>query len=111
MFTPQPGPGAAHPLLEGETCLGSSFQSLSVQALREQKQLMLGPLIAYHEFISRQQAKPFFLENGFFDRLAGTDQLRIQLEAGLSEDAIRASWSEGLRAFRQARKPYLLYPE
>jgi len=110
-FTPTPGPGSAHPFLEGQACLGTSFQGISVEELRDQEQLMLGPLIVYHEFISRQIGKPFFLQNGFFDRLAGTDQLRLQLEAGLSEDAIRGSWSEGLKAFREARRPYLLYPD
>jgi len=111
LFTPKPGPGAAQPFLQDQACLGTSFQGMTVEELRDQEQLMLGPLIAYHEFISRQLGQKFFLENGFFDRLAGTDLLRLQLEAGYSEDDIRASWKADLDAFRKRRHPYLLYAE
>ncbi len=52
----------------------------------------------------------FFLKNGFFDRLAGTDSLRIQLERGASESEIRASWKPALTQFKELRQHYLLYP-
>lgn len=51
----------------------------------------------------------FFLKNNFFDKLAGTDQLRKQIVAGVSEEEIRASWEEGLNAFKKVREKYLLY--
>ena len=44
-----------------------------------------------------------------FDIHAGSDLLRQQIEAGLSEEAIRASWQEGLAAYNALRKKYLLY--
>jgi uncharacterized protein YbbC (DUF1343 family) len=110
-FTPKPGPGAAQPFLQDQACLGTSFKGMTVEELRGQGRLILGPLLTYHEFISRQLGQTFFLENGFFDRLAGTDILRLQLEAGYSEDAIRASWQADLEAFRERRRPYLLYTE
>ena len=53
----------------------------------------------------------FFLKNNFFDKLAGTDQLRKQIVAGASEEEIRASWEEGLTAFKEVRGRYLLYEE
>lgn len=46
----------------------------------------------------------------FFDKLAGTEQLRLQLEQGQSAAQIRHSWQQDLQAFAKRRAPYLLYP-
>ncbi len=46
-----------------------------------------------------------------FDHIAGTDALRKALQAGKTPEEIIASWQEGLMAFRQARRPFLLYGE
>jgi len=46
----------------------------------------------------------------FLNRLAGSDKLKKQIEAGLSIDEIRKSWENGLRQFREIRAKYLLYP-
>lgn len=53
----------------------------------------------------------FFLKNNFFDKLAGTTELRLQLERGAGEEEIRASWQEGLERFREVRHRYLMYPD
>jgi uncharacterized protein YbbC (DUF1343 family) len=45
-----------------------------------------------------------------FDKLAGTDQLRIQIETNVPDQEIYQSWKYGLKAFSEKRKPYLLYP-
>ncbi len=45
----------------------------------------------------------------FFDKLAGTSQLRKQIVEGESEDNIRQSWQSGLQQYNQMRKKYLLY--
>jgi uncharacterized protein YbbC (DUF1343 family) len=60
----------------------------------------------------RETSKPetFFLTSGFIDKLAGTDQLRKAVVAGLSAGLIRASWKPDLDAFKEKRKPYLIYP-
>jgi beta-N-acetylhexosaminidase len=44
-----------------------------------------------------------------FDRLAGTDQLRLALDQGASVAELEADWEEGLRSFRRQCAPYLLY--
>ena len=41
----------------------------------------------------------------------GTDELRKQIEAGLSEDEIRNSWQPTLSEFKEIRKKYLLYED
>ncbi|MGJ1321779.1 exo-beta-N-acetylmuramidase NamZ family protein [Sphingobacterium faecium] len=53
----------------------------------------------------------FFARPAFFDKLAGTDQLRLQILAGKSEQEIRASWAADLAAYKVMRKKYLLYPD
>ncbi|MEX2465282.1 MAG: DUF1343 domain-containing protein [Gemmatimonadota bacterium] len=44
-----------------------------------------------------------------FDRLAGTDALRLGIEAGAGVEEITAMWDEHLRAFERERAPYLIY--
>ena len=53
----------------------------------------------------------FFLKNNFFDRLAGTDQLRQQIIQGKTKEEIRASWQPDLELFKTIRSRYLLYPD
>ena len=44
-----------------------------------------------------------------FDRLAGTDSLRLGLEAGLGLEELTAGWPAQQAAFEVRRAPYLLY--
>jgi uncharacterized protein YbbC (DUF1343 family) len=46
-----------------------------------------------------------------FDRLAGTDRLRLDIESGASANSIVAGWSDALQSFATLRRPYLLYDE
>jgi len=48
-------------------------------------------------------------EASMFDRLAGTDHLRLALQAGTPPAEIVASWQPDLDAFRARRAKYLLY--
>ena len=47
--------------------------------------------------------------NAFFTKLAGTKKLQQQIEKGVSESEIRASWKQGLEKFKEMRKKYLIY--
>jgi len=47
--------------------------------------------------------------NTFFDKLAGTDQLRKDIIAGKTEAQIRDSWQNELEAYKVIRAKYLLY--
>ena len=44
-----------------------------------------------------------------FDRLAGGDRLRLQVEAGASYQELVEGWGEGLDGYLKRREPYLLY--
>ena len=46
-----------------------------------------------------------------FDRLAGTDRLRLGIEAGQSLAELREGWEDALDDFRRLRQPYLLYQD
>ena len=48
--------------------------------------------------------------NSFFDKLAGSSQLRIQIESGWTSDQIKQTWKDGLDAFKNKRQLYLIYP-
>ena len=65
-------------------------------------------LSAYAQFT--EQGINFFTRPDFFDKLAGTDSLRLAIIAGKTSKQIQASWAEGLATFKQLRAPYLLYP-
>jgi beta-N-acetylhexosaminidase len=44
-----------------------------------------------------------------FDRLAGTDRLRVGIEEGEPLRRLREGWDQALRDFRTLRAPYLIY--
>ena len=53
----------------------------------------------------------FFQRSNFFEKLAGTGDLRRQIESGMSEAEIRATWQPALDEFKVIRKKYLLYED
>jgi uncharacterized protein YbbC (DUF1343 family) len=50
----------------------------------------------------------FFLTNGF-TKHAGTAKLQKQIEAGMSEADIKATWQKDLENFKTVRAKYLIY--
>ena len=44
-----------------------------------------------------------------FDRLAGTDSIRLGIEAGLDFAELTSAWDSETQAFEQLRVPYLIY--
>lgn len=106
-FTPQSGPGAKSPKLENQRCRGVSLAAEPPESIRTQAQLDLSHLLAaYRHFPERER---FFLPTLFIDKLAGTDQLRKQIVAGMTAEQIRASWQPDLAHYRGVRGKYLLY--
>ena len=71
-----------------------------------QDEIDLWPLM---EMYRRMPKGKFFLKSNFFEKLIGTADLRRQLEQGLSEEAIKATWQPGLERFKKIRKKYLIY--
>ena len=44
-----------------------------------------------------------------FTKHAGTEKLQEQIESGMSEEDIRATWKDDLEAFKAIRAKYLIY--
>ena len=106
LFTPKSTPGASlYPKLENKTCRGEDLTAFAENYRENSPQIHLQWLLkAYHELSGKHT---FF--NNYFDKLAGTDQLRKQIEAGFSEAQIRRSWQKDLKKFLKIREKYLLY--
>lgn len=108
-FTPQKNEGAKYPKLENEQCYGIDLSTIDEKFFFVKQQLNLAWLIdMYNAFDDKAN---FFLENNFFDKLAGTATLQQQIKQGLSEEDIRATWQADLTAYKKMRKKYLLYPD
>jgi uncharacterized protein YbbC (DUF1343 family) len=105
-FTPRAIPGVArNPKFEGVVCHGSDLRSF--QAEEGWTRIHLRFIIeAYKAFPDKAD---FF--SGYFDTLAGTDQLRKQIEKGWDEDRIRESWEDELERYKRRRSKYLIYDE
>ncbi len=106
-FTPTSMFGAAHPVLEDQTCYGEDLTKLPAKDLFEQAALDLSYLLKYYALFPDKSQ--FFNENLWFDKLAGTAKLRQDIIDGKSEEEIRASWEPGLEKFRETRAKYLIY--
>ncbi len=107
-FVPQPNQGAKNPKHKGEKCYGIDLSNNTIGSIRDLKKLNLSYLIDFYQKITTS-GKPFFNENNFFEKLAGTSVLRKQLIDGKSKDEIRQSWKKGLSAFKKIRAKYLIY--
>ncbi len=102
-FTPEDKPGAKNPPQKGMLCYGEDLSRIDARS----QAFTLKYIIDYYQK-SDDKAK-FFSSPSFFDKLAGSDSLRKQIIAGLTETQIRASWKVELDKYRAIRKKYLMY--
>lgn len=101
-------PGAKYPKHENKSIGYRSLQDLTKGALHDRNSMNLEYLVNMYALLTEND-EPFFLDNNFFEKLAGTAKLREQLIAGKSEDEIRASWQIGIDEFKPIREKYLIY--
>ncbi|MBE8719667.1 exo-beta-N-acetylmuramidase NamZ family protein [Sphingobacterium pedocola] len=112
-FTPVAIKGmSATPIYMGEECFGLDLRNVDPKKLRQSKSINLSWLIELYQkypdqkvFFDKKQSKEIVP----FEKLAGGNTLREQIEAGLTEDQIRKSWEPGLRQYNEMRKKYLIY--
>lgn len=103
-FTPITSVGAKNPLWENRICKGLD---LADNAKKRMYEINLDWLIDAKKYLG--DTVDFINQPHFFDRLAGTSELRRQLYEGWSEKDIRHSWRPGIQEFRKIRSKYLLY--
>lgn len=95
-------------------CYGLDLRNYDISNLRKSRQINLSWLIELYnaypdksKFFGQERANTGVSP---FDLRIGTDQLRKQIIAGVSETEIRKSWEPGLKKFKAIRAKYLLYP-
>ena len=104
-FTPISREGAKYPKYQNKKCYGVDLRQ---EAIALEKGINLNYILdAYRDYRFK---KKFFLKNKFFDKLAGSSDLRQQIMAGKSSKAIKKRWEKGLKKFKMIRKQYLIYP-
>jgi len=105
-FTPLSIPGMSEdPPQKDKLCYGIDLRGYDVNKFRTSKKIdILWLKKLYDAFPDKEH---FF--NAYFTKLAGTTDLRKQIEAGKSEEAIRNSWEPALSRYKEMRKKYLLY--
>lgn len=102
-FTPKSIPDMSkNPPLIGQLCHGEDLRKVVLK-----KEIDLSYLIRFYKLFPIKNK--FF--NARFSRLAGTDALQKQIESGLTEKEIKATWKKGLDEFKAKRKKYLLYSD
>ncbi len=116
-FTPNPNEGAKSSKHYGKKCYGWDLSGSKEEVLKEvDNKIQLKWLInAYKLFPNKDE---FFIlprsgkmEESFFNKLAGNNELWKQIKDGVSEEEIRKSWEPKLTEFKKTRKKYLLYED
>lgn len=110
-FTPRPIKGVSeNPPQKGLDCRGFDLSGYAHRMLDSTNAFSVSYVLTAFENFPQNQTD-FFTNSTFFDKLAGTDQLRKQILSHRTEAEIRASWQPQLDEFKQMRKKYLLYPD
>lgn len=105
VFTPRQSDGRRAPLLCDEKCHGEYLMTYAHDFKNNKNQINLSWIInAYNQL--KDEGKFF---NNFFVKLSGTKELQQQIEQGMTENEIRATWKDGLDNYKKIRERYLMY--
>lgn len=116
-FTPNPNNGAKNSKLYGQVCYGWDLSGTPGDVLEKvnNKVQLKWLMEAYKLFPEKDKffilPKSGKMEESFFNKLAGNNELWQQIVAGKSETEIRKSWEPKLSEFKKIRKKYLLYED
>ena len=104
VFTPRQAEGRRAPMLCDEECHGEYLTYYAHNYRRNTNQIKLDWIInAYNQL----KGEKFF--NNFFVKLSGTKELQQQIEQGMTESEIRATWQDDLDNYKKIREKYLMY--
>ena len=99
-FIPESKSGAKFPKYENQKCYGQDLR----HSPRLNKLDLSFLINAYNDCPNKE-----FFFNDFFDKLAGSNVLRLSIIEGIKEDVIREEWKLKLDIFKEKREKYLLY--
>jgi uncharacterized protein YbbC (DUF1343 family) len=100
-YVPAPNFGSKTPKEDGKTCYGKDLSKTE----RMNEVSVKWVMDAYNNTLDKSK---FFRTSGF-TKHAGTPLLQQQIEQGLSEAEIKATWQDDLTAFKKIREKYLIY--
>lgn len=100
-YVPAPNFGSKTPKEDGKTCYGKDLSKME----RMNEVSVKWVMDAYNNTLDKSK---FFLTSGF-TKHAGTPLLQQQIEQGLSEAEIKATWQDDLATFKKIREKYLIY--
>ena len=67
---------------------------------------ILSHVRGYEEFQWRKDDRGYSI-----DHLAGTDEMRLGMDAGATPEELLDRWAPGLESFKRSREKYLIYQE
>ncbi|MFK7811764.1 MAG: exo-beta-N-acetylmuramidase NamZ domain-containing protein [Maribacter sp.] len=100
-YTPRPNFGSKNPKEKGKICYGKDLSEIS-----KMSEVSLQWIIDAYK--NSTDTSKFFNTSGF-TKHAGTEKLQKQIESGLSEKEIKATWQTDLEKFQKVREKYLIY--
>ena len=100
-YTPIANFGAKYPKHQNKICYGVDLSEVKAERHFTLRYIM----DAYNH--STDKSKVFNRAN--FTAHAGTEKLQQQIEKGLTEDQIKASWQEAIETYKTTRLKYLIY--
>ena len=115
-FTPRSMEGALEPPFKDEVCYGVDLRTVPIDEILAAGIEPEYLLSAYNAYMSTSPEESFWGQpnaKGFYwiDLLSGSDELRKMIDEGKTAMEIKASWQGDIAAFKEQRKPYLLYAE
>ncbi len=100
-YTPQSNFGAKYPKHKDDLCYGEDLGKVTIADEMTLKWIIK----AYENSVDKSL---FFLTDGF-TKHAGTTKLQKQIESGMTEAEIKATWQKDLNNFKKIRAQYLIY--
>ena len=100
-YIPQSNFGAKYPKHKGKVCYGVDLSIIEAQRSFTLKYIM----DAYNNATDTSK----FFDTDNFTLHAGTAKLQKQIENGMAEEAIKASWQKDLASYKKIRAKYLIY--
>lgn len=105
-YTPQSIKGMAkNPKHQSKKCYGKDYRKDITK-----REFSLRPLIEMNKK-AKELGLTLISGRRTFELLAGNRRLLSQIERGLSEDEIKATWQKDLDKYKEIRKKYLLYED
>jgi uncharacterized protein YbbC (DUF1343 family) len=116
-FTPNPNEGAKSSKNYGKVCYGWNLSGTPEEVLDKiDNRIQLRWLMEAYRLFPKKDSffilpKSGKMEDSFFNKLAGNNELWQQISFGVSEEEIRKTWEPKLEEFKKIRKKYLLYED